>query len=68
MTEANARRTANVLMTAAALGAAFVVLRSPSLRRLVWRIVKQSASGPLPGVAATMVRDAWDASGRNRLI
>ena len=62
MTEAQARRTANVIMTAAAVGAAVVVLRSPSLRRLVWRLARNYATGPLAALAATTVRTAWDQS------
>jgi hypothetical protein len=54
-------------MAAAALGVAVIVLRSPALRRLVWRLATRSASGPLAVYAATMVRDAWDASGPERL-
>jgi hypothetical protein len=63
MTEAQARTTANVLIATAAVGVAVVVLRSPSLRRMVWRLAKQYASGPLAAYAATTVRQAWDASG-----
>jgi hypothetical protein len=62
MTEGQARTTANVILTAAAVGAAVVVLRSPSLRRLAWRLARTYASGPFAVFAATMVRDAWDAS------
>ena len=61
MTEDQARRVANVVMAAAALGAAVIVLRSPSLRRLVWGFVKRSG-GPLAVYAATVVHEAWSAS------
>ena len=62
MTEDQARTAANVVMATAALGAAVIILRSPSLRNLAWRLVKQYAGGPLPAIAATAVREAWDAS------
>jgi hypothetical protein len=62
VTQDQARRTANVVMAAAALGAAVVVLRSPSLRRLVWGLLKRSR-GPLAAYGAVLVRDAWEQSG-----
>ena len=63
MTESHARTVANVVMAAAALGAAVIVLRNPKLRRLAFQFARQYASGPLAAWAATSVRDAWDASG-----
>jgi hypothetical protein len=66
MTESQARRTANVVMAAAALGAAVIVLRSPKLRRLAWLLARQYATGPLALAAATTVRQAWDESGQAR--
>jgi hypothetical protein len=62
VTEQQARTTANLVMAAAALGAAVLVLRSPKLRRLAWQLARQYAAGPLAVYAATTVRDAWDAS------
>jgi len=62
MTEKQARTVANILMGAAAVGAAVVVLRSPKLRRIAWQLARQYASGPLAAWAATSVRDAWDGS------
>jgi hypothetical protein len=62
VTEDQARRTATVVMAAAAVGAAVIVLRSPSLRRLMWGLLKRSRA-PLAVYAATMVRSAWDQSG-----
>jgi hypothetical protein len=63
VTEQQARTAANLVMAAAALGAAVFILRTPSLRKLAWRLVKQYADGPLPAAAAIAVREAWDASG-----
>jgi hypothetical protein len=62
MTEERARQAANVLMAAAALGAAVFVLRSPKLRRMAWRLARQYATGPLTAWSAATVRDAWDKS------
>jgi len=58
--------TANVVMAAAAVGAAVIVLRSPKLRRLVWQLARQYATGPLAVAAAATVRQAWDESGQAR--
>jgi hypothetical protein len=66
MTEQQARTTANVIMAAAAIGAAVVVLRSPSLRRLAWQMARQYGAAPLAVFLATTVHDAWQASGRPR--
>ncbi len=62
MNETKARQTANLLMAAAALGAAVFVLRNPKLRRMAWQLARQYASGPLAAVVASSVRTAWDAS------
>jgi len=67
MNEQQARTTANVVMAAAALGAAVIVLRSPALRRIAWRMVREYAGGPLAAYAATTVRTAWDESGTHRI-
>ena len=64
MTEQQARTTANVIMAAGAVGAAVVVLRSPSLRRLAWKLARQYAGGPLAVFLAATVHDAWEQSGR----
>ena len=65
MTEKQARTTANIVMGAAALGAAVFVLRDPKLRRMAWQLAKQYTTGPLAVWSAGTVRGAWDASGAN---
>ena len=62
MTEERARQVANVVMAAAAVGAAVFVLRTPKLRRMAWQLARQYAAGPLGAWAATTMRDAWDQS------
>ena len=64
MTEQQARTTANVVLGAAAAGAAYLVLRTPRLRRLAWQAARSWVRGPLAVWAATEVRRAWDQSGR----
>jgi hypothetical protein len=61
VTDTQARVTANVVMAAAALGAAVFVLRSPKLRRLAWQMARQYTAGPL-AAWTTAVRQAWDDS------
>ena len=63
MTEQQARTAANVVMAAAAAGAAYAVLRAPRLRGLAWQLARSWARGPLAVWAATEVRHAWEHSG-----
>lgn len=64
MTEKQARTAANLLMVGAAAGIAFVVVRQPKLRRMLWQLARQYATGPLAAWTAGTVRQAWDESGR----
>jgi apolipoprotein N-acyltransferase len=63
MTQRQAETVANVVLTAAAIGAAYYVLRTPPLRRLAFQMARRWAMGPLAVWAATEVRRAWDESG-----
>jgi hypothetical protein len=62
MTDERARTVANVVMAAAALGAAVIVLRSPRLRRTAWQMARHYAGGPLMVWGAALVREAWQQS------
>jgi hypothetical protein len=64
MTESSAQKLANVLIGAAVVGAAFYVVRTPSLRRLVWRIAVTAATGSLPIWLRQEIEHAWAESGR----
>jgi predicted phage tail protein len=64
MTESSAQKLANVLIGAAVVGAAFYVVRTPSLRRLVWRIAVTAATGSLPIWLRQEIQHAWAESGR----
>jgi hypothetical protein len=68
MNEDKARQTANLLMAAAALGAAVFVMRNPKLRRMAWQLARQYASGPLAAAVASTVRSAWDESAAPRAV
>jgi apolipoprotein N-acyltransferase len=63
MTEAQARTTANVVLAAAAIGAAYYVLKTPPLRRKVWQMARSWAAGPLVAWTAMEIRRAWEMSG-----
>jgi hypothetical protein len=63
MTENQARMTANIVIAAAAVGAALYVMRNPKLRRTAWLLARQYATGPLAAWSVGTVRTAWDASG-----
>jgi hypothetical protein len=63
MNENQARTAANIMMAAAALGAAVFILRNPKLRRMAWQLARQYATGPLAVWSTATVRNAWDASG-----
>jgi hypothetical protein len=64
MTEQTANRVANVVLGAAALSAAYIVLRNPSLRRLAIGLAASVALGRAPEWLRREVQDAWIASGR----
>jgi hypothetical protein len=63
MTENQARMTANIVIAAAAVGAAVYVMRNPKLRRMAWLLARQYATGPLAAWSVGTVRTAWDGSG-----
>jgi len=65
MTEQQARTTANVVMIAAAAGAAYYVLRTPPLRRVAWQLARTWVRGPLAVWAVTEVRRAWEQSAQH---
>jgi hypothetical protein len=64
MTEESARKIANGMLAAAVLGAAYVVVTRPALRRVAWQLAKASLTGALPAWFAKEVREAWIESGR----
>lgn len=56
--------TPNVIMALAAGAAAYLVLRTPTLRRTAWRALHRTVTITLPGYLAYHVREAWAASGQ----
>lgn len=64
MTDDTARRVANTVMGLAAVGAAYVVLSRPPLRRMAWRLALTALTGTLPAWVNHEVRHAWAESAR----
>ena len=67
MTDTNARTTANVLLAAAGVAAAYVIVTRPPLRRLVFRMVWLWLGARVPAYLADQARQAWIESGRPAL-
>jgi hypothetical protein len=67
MTDETSRRVANVILGAAALGAAFYIARTPPFRRVAWRLAVAAVTGTIPAWFAREVRDAWAESGQRAL-
>ncbi len=57
--EDNARTVANVIVGAAALGAAVVILRTPALRRLAFGLARTALTVTLPVWLSREVQQAW---------
>jgi hypothetical protein len=67
MTEESARTVANVILGAAAVGAAYVIVRNPPLRRLAWRFARTALTATIPAWLGEEVHQAWVESGRDTL-
>ncbi len=63
MTKATARTVANVMVASAGLAAAYVVVTTPPLRRLAWRLTRLWLGASIPAYLATEVHRAWVESG-----
>jgi hypothetical protein len=64
MTDSPADRVASVLLGAAVAGAAYYVLRTPSLRRVVWRLTIMGLTVSLPAWFRREIQQAWHESSR----
>jgi hypothetical protein len=64
MTEKTATTIANGVLAAAAIGAAYVVLRTPSYRRMAAGLAVTALTGALPTWFGRELRTAWAASAR----
>jgi len=64
MTRDRAHTIANVTIAAAGVAAAYVILRTPSLRRLAWQGVRFWLGASIPMYLVNETRRAWVQSGR----
>ncbi len=64
MTDPTAQRVANVVLGAAAVGAAIYIARTPSLRRLALGLAVTALTTSLPLWLRQEVQHAWSESGR----
>jgi hypothetical protein len=64
MTRDRAHTIANVLIATAGVAAAYVVLRTPSLRRLAFQAARVWLGASVPGYLLDETRRAWVQSGR----
>ena len=68
MTEKTATQIANVVIGAAALGAAYVVFKTPRLRRFALGLAMTAISSTLPVWLAREVQQAWgDSAAHGRI-
>jgi hypothetical protein len=65
MTERQAEKIANLVIGAAAIGAAVYVLKTPALRRIVWRAARHALIAGVPAWLAAEARNGW-AEGAHR--
>ena len=63
MTEDTARRVADVILAAAALGIAIYVVRTPPLRRIAWRLAVTTLTSTAPMWFRQELQHAWAESG-----
>ena len=61
--EDNARTVANIIVGAAALGAAVVILRTPTLRRLAFGLARTALTVSIPAWLSQQVQTAWAEAG-----
>jgi hypothetical protein len=66
MTEQTARTVANIVLGAAAVAAGYVILRTPSLRRMAAGLIVASVTGGVPRWFGREVQHAWNASNLRR--
>ena len=64
MTEKTATTIANGVLAAAAVGAVYVIWRTPPLRRMAAGLMLSALTGALPAWFGRELRDAWSASSR----
>lgn len=64
LNEDGTRTVANVMMGAAALGAAVIILRSPTLRRLAFGLARTALTVTIPAWLSREVQESWAETAR----
>ena len=64
MTQSSADKVATVVVGVVAAGAAYYVLRTPRLRRAVWRLGVAALTGTIPAWVSQEIKASWEASGQ----
>jgi hypothetical protein len=64
MTQQTAEKAANAIIAAAVVGVAVVIIRTPELRRLAWRLAVTALTAQLPAWVGREVEQAWAESAR----
>ena len=67
MTEQTANRVANVALGAAALGAAYFIVRTPRLRRMAIGLAMTALTGAVPTWLAREAQQAWVRTARREI-
>jgi hypothetical protein len=67
MTEKTAQRIADLALGAAAVGAAYLILRTPRLRRMAVGLAMTTLTGAVPAWLAREAQHAWIQSGRREI-
>jgi hypothetical protein len=62
-----AHTVANVAIGAAALGAAYVIVRTPPLRRFAIGLALSALTGAIPAWLTREAQQAWTEAGRRRI-
>ncbi len=65
MTHATAGKLTDLALVAAVAGGAYYVLRTPSRRRLAWRLAVAGLTGTVPAWFRQEIAQAWHESGRS---
>ena len=63
MTQSSADKIATVIVGVVAAGVAYYVLRTPQLRRAVWRLGVAALTGTIPAWVSQEIKASWEASG-----
>jgi len=67
MTEKTAQRIANITLGAAAVGAAYYIVKTPPLRRMAVGLAVAALTSGVPAWLTRELQHAWVASGRRAL-